>query len=537
MGAGSSATRPVSAAAPALTVSTTFPSTAVQRHLARTRNAVASPWRALGHLSGTAQLVIALVVATIVARSPGLVFNGLFDRDEAYLAVMGDVLRDGGQLYVDVIDRKPPVVPFAYAAVRELSLDMRAVRLVCTVAVLINGVLVAMLVRRLARRPSAALAAGVLAILGTAWFLPADAQAANFELWGLAPATGAVLAVVVARTSPARASRWFALAGALVALAASIKQPYVAVALPIGWEAMRGGRHRMRDLVAAGLGAAGVFVAFASVVDLGDLLRWVWADNGDYLEGGISPGRALGIGVGLTVVFLCFHIPLLYGFWAAASRRVRLDGTVLVWALASVAVIPIGLRFFGHYYQQLVPPLAVLTGIALATAPRWAWRFVAATAAVTTVALVGVSFTLRPDLSDFTTVGRYVQTTTEASDRILVWGAMPDVYVSAQRLPTGVFLHDGYLTGNWASRSTVLSADIVSEAPYRERWNLFLDELTENPPEIVVDGARPGTDWAAYPPTRYPLGTLLERCYDADVRLDGLQLWRRDHRACPTPSE
>ncbi|HEY6531470.1 MAG TPA: glycosyltransferase family 39 protein [Acidimicrobiales bacterium] len=517
-------------------MSTTLSSPAAPRHLARLRHAAGAPWRALAQLPATAQIVTALVVATVVARSPGLVFNGIFDRDEAYLAVTGDVVRDGGRLYVDVIDRKPPLVPMVYAAVRDLSVDMRAARLACALAVLANAVLVALLVRRLCGRTSAAVAAGVLAVLGTAWFLPADAQAANFELWGLAPATGAILAVVIARTAPRHAWRWFALAGALVAVAASVKQPYIVVALPVGWEALRAGRQRVAELGAAAVGVVAVLVSFASVVDLRDLWRWVWADNGDYLDGGISTGRALGIGLGLTVVFLCFHLPLLYGFWAAVTRRVRLDGTVLVWTVASLAVVPIGLRFFGHYYQQLVPPLAVLTGVALATAPRWAWRIVGATAAITTLVLVSLSFALRPDLTNFTALGRYVQATTDPQDRILVWGAIPDVYVSAQRLPTGVFLHHGYLTGNWASRSTALSSDVVTGAPYRDRWKLFLDALAEDPPELVIDGARQGTDWAAYPPSRYPIGAVLERCYDPAARVDGLQVWRRDHQACPTPS-
>lgn len=513
--------------------STSIPA-ADQRRLSRTRAAVATQWRAIKDLPALTQVIGALVVATLVARAPGLMLNGLFDRDEAYLSVMGDVVRDGGRLYVDVIDRKPPVVPLVYAAVRDLSVDMRAIRLACTIAVFLNGLLVALLVRRLVQRRSAVIASGVLAVLGTAWFLPADAQAANFELWGLAPATGAVLAVVVARSSPRRAGRWFMLAGALVALAASVKQPYIAVALPIGWEALRVGGRRVVHLVVTAAGAALVVVATASVADTADLWRWVWADNGDYLEGGISLARGFGIGVGLTAVFLSFHIPLLYGFWAAVTRRVRLDATIVVWTIASVAVIPIGLRFFGHYYQQLVPPLAVLTGVALATAPRWAWRFVVATATITTVVLVTLSFVLRPDLSNFTALGRYVQATTDPDDRILVWGAVPDVYVATQRLPTGVFLHHGYLTGNWASRSSVLSPDIVFQEPYRNRWRIFLQDLEQHPPEVVIDGARPGTDWAAYAPERYPLGSLLDRCYRSEGRIDGLQVWRRDHRACPT---
>ncbi len=498
------------------------------------RRVVRSGWRAAMGLPWAAQLLAVMAVATVIARLPGLLFNGMFDRDEAYLAVMGDVVRHGGRLYVDVIDRKPPVVPFAYGLLRELSVDMRLVRLACAVAVLANGLLVAAIVRRLVGQRSAAMAGGVLAVLGTAWFLPADGQAANFELWGLAPATGAVLAVLIARSKDRTAWRWFALAGALVAVAANIKQPYIAAGLPIAWEAVRHPARR-RTVVAGVGGALLATLPLAALADLGLLWRWAWADNGDYLDGGLSTARALGVGVGLTVVFLCFHLPLLYGLLAAATRRVKLDLTIGIWALASLAVIPLGLRFFGHYYQQLVPPLAVLTGTALATAPRWAWRVVAAATVIATGVLAMVSFAHRPDLTDFTEVGRYVQQTTTPDDRILVWGAVPDVYVSAQRMPAGIFLHDGYLTGNWASREQVLDAAVITEQPYRDRWSMFLADLADDPPELIVDAARPGTDWAGYAPSRYPLGALLDACYQPAARLDGLPVWRRDHAACPTP--
>jgi 4-amino-4-deoxy-L-arabinose transferase-like glycosyltransferase len=388
-------------------------------------------------------------------------------------------------------------------------------------------------VRRLAANRQAALAAGVLAVLGTAVFLPADAQAANFELWGLAPATGAVLAAVRGRTAERGAWRWFALAGALVALAANIKQPYVVVGLPVAVEALRSARGRRVDLAAAAGGAVLATLPLAMLVDLGHLWRWAWADNGDYIDGGLSTARAFGVGVGLTMVFVSFHLPLLYGFWAAITRRVRLDLTILLWAAASLAVVPIGLRFFGHYYQQLVPPLAVLTGVALATAPRAAWRIVVGATLVATGVLVTISFALRPDLSDFTALGRYVQQTTAPNDRILVWGALPDVYVAAGRRPAGAFLHDGYLTGNWASREDVLDASVVLREPYRDRWSTFLRDLASDPPELVVDAARPGTDWAGYPPSRYPLGDLLDRCYQPAARLDGLPVWRLDRTACP----
>lgn len=488
--------------------------------------------RVRGSMPWSALVALVLAAATVLARLPGLVFNGVFDRDEAFLTVMGDVLRHGGQLYVDTIDRKPPLVPLAYSAVRDLSVDMRAVRLVVAVLVFLNGVVVVEIVRRLSGSRRAALFAGVLAVLGTAMFLPPDAQAANFELWGLLPASFAVLAVVMARDS-GRPWLWFAVAGAAVVVAADCKQPYAVLFVPIVVEAIRRGRDRSIVLGASLVGAVVAFLPLAFRFDGVRMLRWAWTDNGDYLSGGLSVQRALLVGAGLTLVFVAFHLPLLYGVWASFSRRLRLDATVWVWLVVSVLVVPIGLRFFGHYYQQVVPPLAVLTGLALPGARRRVWNALAILTAAVAIVMVVLAFVHRPDLTDYTAIGRYVQRTTASDDRILVWGALPDVYVSSERDPAGVFLHDGYLTGNWASRSTPLPASAMTESPFRERWSMFFADVAVHPPVLVIDAARPGTDWAAYGPSSFPIGRWLEQCYARDAVIDGLTVWRRDTVRCP----
>jgi hypothetical protein len=126
-----------------------------------------------------------------------------------------------------------------------------------------------------------------------------------------------------------------------------------------------------------------------------------------------------------------------------------------------------------------------------------------------------------------------VQRTTTPDQRILVWGALPDVYVASQRMPAGVFLHDGYLTGNWASRAEPLPASTIADEPFRSRWSMFFADLSTHPPELVIDAARPGTDWSAYGPEKYPIGAWLDRCYTRETVIDGLPVWRRDPNLCP----
>lgn len=484
-------------------------------------------------MSWSAWMVTVLGLTTLASRAPGLFFNGMFDRDEAYLVVTGDVLRNGGQLYVDAIDRKPPIVPVMYSLIREWSVDMRAIRIVLAFLIFLNGVVVVELVRRLSNSRRAALFAGVLAIVGTALFLPPDAQAANFELWGLLPASTAILCVVVARSTKRGPLLWFAFAGAAVVLAANCKQPYIAVALPVAFEAIRRANGRWRAVSATVAGAVLAFAPFVVFFDGPKMFRWVWSDNSDYLNGGISISRAVAIGVVLSGTFVLLHLPLFYGVWAAARRKFRPDTTMLVWLGVSIAVIPIGLRFFGHYYQQLVPPLAVLTGCALVSASRRVWQSLSVLTVGLLVVMLGLAFVHRPDLTNYTALGRYVQSTTTSDQRILVWGALPDVYVASDRLPSGIFLHDGYLTGNWASRSHPLPESMSAQEPFRSRWEMFFDDVDEHPPVVVINAARPDTDWAMYGPEAFPIGAWLNRCYDLDRVVDGLGVWRRDVATCP----
>jgi hypothetical protein len=62
---------------------------------------------------------------------------------------------------------------------------------------------------------------------------------------------------------------------------------------------------------------------------------------------------------------------------------------------------------------------------------------------------------------------------------------------------------------------------------------MFFEDVAEHPPAVVINAARPDTDWAMYGPESFPIGTWLDRCYNIDRVVDGLAIWRRDVAACP----
>ena len=139
---------------------------------------------------------------------------------------------NGGSLYLDVVDRKPPVLPWLYS-LPELVLgqiDLRFMRGLAAISVALTTLGVYLLVRRLGGSATGALTGGAVCVLATMAFPPADGLAANFELFGMVPATWGVLVAVSARDTIGRSRLLrLATAGALVALATMVKQPFLAV--------------------------------------------------------------------------------------------------------------------------------------------------------------------------------------------------------------------------------------------------------------------------------------------------------------------
>src|SRR6478752_4916837 len=136
------------------------------------------------------RIFLVLLALTFVLRLPAF-FTPVFNSDETFLATQAHVLNDGGELYQDAIDRKPPIVPYVYAATFTFF-ETTALWSVFVVAMIT--------------------------------FMPQDGQAANFEVFMLPSMTAAILF--------ARRGRGF-LAGVAIAGATLAKQTGAATLLPV----------------------------------------------------------------------------------------------------------------------------------------------------------------------------------------------------------------------------------------------------------------------------------------------------------------
>ncbi len=189
-------------------------------------------------------MFLILLAITFVLRFPAF-FVPVFNSDETFVATQAHVIEQGGELYEDAIDRKPPLVPYIYAATFAFfdTSALWSVRVMAMLAVALTALLLAVEARR-RYGERAGWIAGVLFVLAMVAFAPQDGQAANFEVFMLPSMTAAILF--------ARRGRGVA-AGVAIAFATLAKQTGAATLLPVlfllarAWQTRdRAGRARVQ---------------------------------------------------------------------------------------------------------------------------------------------------------------------------------------------------------------------------------------------------------------------------------------------------
>ena len=334
-------------------------------------------------------LVVVVVALTASLRLPAF-FVDVFNSDETFLATQAQVIRDGGSLYEDATDRKPPLVPYLYAAtfalVGSTALWSRAggrdVRGRDHRAAARGGGPPA--VRRTGR------VVGGAAVRRRVGRVRAPGRAGG-ELRG-------VHAAGDDRGGAARRARSPRGAGFAVALATLAKQTGAATLLPVLYlvvaHARSAGRRGARSV-----GFAIPLAVVALLVGPGDLVFWAVAGNGSYFGLGSATRvrrRAVrGDDVRVRRVQPADRVDGPDRVAGAVSAGQDTD--LWLWLLSAALSVAVGFRFFGHYYLQLLPPLvpdqrrgALPSCRRIAPGSRWPFALVAG------VGFAVVGFVARP---------------------------------------------------------------------------------------------------------------------------------------------
>jgi len=507
-----------------------------------------------------ARLLLALfalfVLVSLLTRWLSLVVEVL-DMDEAAHAVGSWVLLDGGRLYTDFVDNKPPLL-YGYYALAQLLLG-RGLLPVHVLTAVLTVPLTALAASAAFRHDRRGVAAGLLWLVYGASFLAHDMLAANAELVLLLPASWAIALVADER----RATRWAPLlfAGVLLGLATLVKHQAAFWLPALGWSALRarpaaGDAGKTPRLLALGAGFAlpllATWVVFAATGGAGDLLYWLVWRNVLYTANPITAAGALERAARYLLPWLLATAPL---WWAWRSARPALgehqrrliDGLVVLGLLPALA----GFRFFPHYFVPAGFALALGAGPAVA---RWSERpreragrvFLATTLALA-LGFAGANAWLYLGDSgvyrETDPVYRAVADRLAADEcfpgsRLFVWGWAPAFYYEA-----------GLRGGRPASRFAVLAAAGLTgyvpgnpdgarrrepgePDPAPAHWDWLMGDLERTRATYVLDTAPTGLyRWNRYPLADYPrLDRYVAEGYERIDEISRVRVYRR--RGC-----
>lgn len=472
-----------------------------------------------------ALLCLGLTLLALAVRIPGYVLQ-LFDPDEATIADQAITLRDGGRLYIDAIDRKPPLPTFLYEGTFRLfhSVDLRPVHVLAALFLAVAGCAVASDVALRSR--SERVWAGVLLVTGAVAFLPDSGQGANYAHFALAPGA---LAIVLARRRTALTA---VLAGLALAAAVLCRQTWLIGLLPAAVAIGRGRRWSHLAYFVGGFAVGGV--SLLPWLPAMQAWHWIFASNEGFLLAAptwsmvwVSFSGGLALLVGLHLV-LCLGIVVRLRRAGSLRRAASIDIDLwLWWATATVAWVS-GFRFFAHYWMQSLPPLVLLAAPALATCSAQARRTAAVVLAVTTALAVGAAFTPGSfrTLPDAQPLARYVAAHTSPGQPVLVWGNLPQVQWLADRPLGGALVHSDFIVGRSGNR-TFGPATIGSATPGAAR--AMMDSVQAHPPQLIIDTSTSDLyGYRLYPLSDFPqLSSLVSRRYLRTATVEGATIYRR----------
>jgi 4-amino-4-deoxy-L-arabinose transferase-like glycosyltransferase len=479
--------------------------------------------------TNTGRLLLALILAFVVTRIP-FMLHGFDISDEALWMVVTNRWLDGGRLYVDAFERRPPLLFLVYAAVLAPfgHTNVQAVHVAAVVWMIATMLGLNAAARRLFGARAGVVAAALYAIY--ACWGDYTNLAWNGELLLNLPL---VLALAVTfRPSRSRLRPELAAAGALVACAFLLKQPAAAAAVALGIYLLLPAYRRARGLrLADSLAQAALFsVGFAAVIAFtawrlraagvfDEAMYWIFRHH-DMPHGPLDIifWERLEV-AGVWFLLACF--PLVAAAVAALSRRgrwVSWEGKeaerATLWMLLAASLLGVSAsgRFYLHYFDLLVPPLALAAAPVVAALlwgettaegiwplrPRSMRRALAATALVF-VALQTVGLAKRTKGSD---AGQFVKTIAAPGDEMFVWGELARTYLDAGVRPATRYVACYALTG-FPYGGSISYDPVYPDTTSRivpGTWEIFERELRQSRPRFFVDVE------AKLKKPRYPLG-------------------------------
>ncbi|UWQ89500.1 hypothetical protein K3727_11735 [Rhodobacteraceae bacterium M382] len=485
----------------------------------------------------------------LIALSAALrlsVLDEPFERDLMVYAMVARSWLEGLDLYAQAWDHKPPAIYVVYAgAIGLLGQEPLAIWALGILAFGCTLVGVKLAADRLAG-PRAGLAAmAVWSVCGNDVLLQANQP--NVEVFMNACLVWALVLLLPTAKHPNRPHNVLA-AGLMFFLASVFKQiavfPAVLAAVWLFWTGMTSGPEKSGTRATAALksvavlaipgliGWAVIFVAFSAAGTFDSFFYAAFSFNHSY-SGSIFGNLARVVFAGVEhPYYVALFLTLFFLHWMTEKGPNR--SLLLLLYVGSAIMVAAPGKHFPHYYQLLLPLLAISTGVFLTRHLPGASLVKSVLIALAPIWISFGYFTsperlalVKYDAQDHggaavesREVGRWLAQNTTPETRILHWGAEPGVYF-------------------WSGRPT----------PYRHSYNYplfagpraqtmlkaFQTDIACRPPDIVV---------ITIDPTRAedPIRDMLAQSYSpmpTPLRLAFFEIWsgEMDPSACPQQSE
>ncbi len=393
------------------------------------------------------------------------------ERDEGIYATIGQEILWQGIPYRDVIEMKPPGSFYLYALMISLAgPSLEGIRMLTALYALATTIAIYWF---------GVIAAGSYAGLWAAFFFAVfsgvpqlQGSSSNTEVFMLLPMV--LASCFLLKSNSKRRYRDLMLSGLFAGIALFIKTvaaPYVLLLCGTVFMKTWSGswsRGMLKDigffllpLACLGLGIAGFFYWNGA---LEDLFYWNYTfleryaismSPGEYLQKFVAMGQAVLVE---HVLLWLLAIPTM--LWIILHKRDLPHGFTALWLLSTVVGVCMPGHYYPHYYIQLMPPLALLSGMGLSELWARSKRLRAFGTALVVCGIIFLAildykfyFVYSPEevviakygeqgvlFSEAMELGHYLKANTAPDDYVFQWGFEPEIFFYANRRTPSRFI-------------------------------------------------------------------------------------------------